>query len=80
MKYVNRVTKKNALIMQAIKTKLTSHETKRSATSSGNQALGHSKFPYSNPTKGELQTKVSKVDRSRSYIANYKCLNKQTAS
>ena len=66
--------------MQAIKTKLTHHKTKQSSTSPNKQTLSRSKFPYSNPTKEVLRTKVSDVDGSGPFLTNCKCLNKQTTS
>ena len=66
--------------MQAIKTNLTHRKTKRSPTSPSKQMLNHSKFPYSNPTKEVLRTKVSDVDGSGPFLTNCKCLNKQTTS
>ena len=66
--------------MQDMKTKFTHHETKRSPTSPNKQTLNHPKFPYSNPTKEVLQTRVSNVSGSGPFLTNCKCLNKQTTS
>ena len=66
--------------MQVIKAKLTHRKTKKSPTSLSKQTLNHSKFPYSNPTKEVLRTKVSNANGSGPFLTNCKCLNKQTAS
>ena len=62
--------------MQVIKAKLTHRKTKQSPTSLSKQTLNHSKFPYSNPTKEVLRTKLSDVTGSGLFLTNCECLYK----
>ena len=66
--------------MQVIKAKLTHRKTKQFPTSLGKQTLNHAKFPYSNPTKEVLQTKVGNVDGSGPFLTNCECLYKRASS
>ena len=66
--------------MQTIKTKPAHRKTKRSPTLPSKQMLNHSKFPYSNPMKEVLRTKVSDVDGSGPFLTNCECLYKRASS